>query len=236
MNNSEVIRKVLKEFRKNEMIFASKLYRKKLYNLNVSESSFYKLLERMYKAEEIEKLSKGIYYFPKKSKYGVIPISNEEIISVFTSNDEGMVVGYNLYNKLNLTTQISKKYSIYSSNTSCEVKNIGNVEIKNVNMKFKKEYVVMIEMFEVLQNFNEIQELDYSMFLKYISNFSKSYNDKIADEVIFNMKYKKATISFLNEILNFYNVKNNLNKYLSSMSKYNHLTMEEIYELARTQE
>ena len=100
MINSAIIRKELSKYRENEIIFASTLYKEKLYKQNVSESSFYKLLERMYKAKQLEKISKGIYYFPKKGKYGFVPISNEEIISFFTNNKEGMVVGYNLYNKL----------------------------------------------------------------------------------------------------------------------------------------
>ena len=80
MNYSEIVRNELDKYRKNEIIFASKLYKEKLYSKNVSETSFYKLLERMYKNKEIEKLSKGIYYFPKTTKFGVVPISEEEII------------------------------------------------------------------------------------------------------------------------------------------------------------
>ena len=135
MNYIEIVRNELDKYRKNEIIFASKLYKEKLYSKNVSETSFYKLLERMYKNKEIEKLSKGIYYFPKTTKFGVVPISDEEIISIFIKNNEGMVVGYNLYNKLNLTTQISKKITIYSSNVENEIKNIRNIEVKNVNTK-----------------------------------------------------------------------------------------------------
>ena len=114
MNYSKIIRDELNKFYKNELLFASDLYKEKLYNKNVSETSYYKLLERMYENKEIEKLSKGIYYFPKTSKYGVIPISDNEIISEFTKKNKGMVVGYYLYNKLNLTTQISKKHIIYT--------------------------------------------------------------------------------------------------------------------------
>lgn len=52
---------------------------------------------------------------PKISKYGIIPPSEKEIISAFTENETGTVVGYSLYNQLNLTTQVSKKISVMSS-------------------------------------------------------------------------------------------------------------------------
>ena len=236
MNYSEIVRNELDKYRKNEIIFASKLYKEKLYIKNVSETSFYKLLERMYKNKEIEKLSKGIYYFPKTTKFGVVPISDEEIISIFIKNNEGMVVGYNLYNKLNLTTQISKKITIYSSNVENEIKNIRNIEVKNVNTKYSKEYIKIIEMLEVLQNFYEIQDMNYNVFYNYAKEFSNQYNEKVTNEIIKKMNYKKSTISFLNNILNYFKVENNLNQYLSSLSKYKHILMEEIYELARTQE
>jgi len=236
MNYSEIVRNELNKFHKNEIIFASKLYKEKLYNKNVTETSFYKILERMYKNKEIEKLSKGIYYFPRITKFGVVPISDEEIISIFTKNNEGMIVGYNLYNKLNLTTQISKKIIIYSSNVDNDIKNIRNIEIKNVNIKYSKEYIKIIEMLEVLQNFYKIEDLNYNAFYNYVKKFSNTYNEKFTDIVLENMNYKKSTISFLKNILNYFEVENNLNQYLSSLSNYKHILMEEIYELTRTQE
>ena len=236
MNYSEIVRNELNNYHKNEIIFASKLYKEKLYNKYVTETSFYKILERMYKNKEIEKLSKGIYYFPRITKFGVVPISDEEIISIFTKNNEGMIVGYNLYNKLNLTTQISKKIIIYSSNVDNDIKNIRNIEIKNVNIKYSKEYIKIIEMLEVLQNFYEIEDLNYNAFYNYAKEFSTTYNEKFTNNVLKNINYKKSTISFLNDILNYFKIENNLNQYLSSLSKYKHILMEEIYELTRTQE
>ena len=163
MNNVEFIKSELNKYGKNEIIFASKLYKEVLFNKQVSELSFYKTLERMYKKKEIEKLSKGIYYFPKNSKYGIIPISDEEIASVFTNNNSGMIVGYKLYNKLKLTTQISKNYNIYSSNVTNTQKKIRNIEIKNIQINFSKEYIRIIEMLEVLQNYyKHLQLLSYA--------------------------------------------------------------------------
>ena len=228
MNYSKIIRNELRKFQANEIILASKFYKERLYDQNVSETSFYKLLERMYKSEQLVKLSKGIYYIPNKTKFGIVPISDEEIISLFINDNQGMVVGYSLYNKLNLTTQISKKITILSSNVSNEIKNIRNIEIKNVKMNYSKDYINIIEMLEVLQNFNDIQDINYNAFYKYAKEFSEEFNETNTDYIIENMNYKKTTISFLHNILNYFGVNNNLNKHLSSLSKYKHFVMEDI--------
>ena len=62
MNNAEFIKSELNKYGQNEIIFASKLYKEVLFNKQVSELSFYKTLERMYKKKEIEKLSYQNYY------------------------------------------------------------------------------------------------------------------------------------------------------------------------------
>ena len=70
-------------------------------------------------------------------------------------------------------------------------------------------------------------------FLEYTKQIAETFNEKAFEQVAGNKHYKKSTIAFLREILNFYNVKNNLNIYLSSLSEYKYPRMEEIYEITR---
>lgn len=233
MNYCNIIKEELNRYSENEMIFASKLYKEKLYKKKVTETSFYKVLERMCLSNELSKLSKGVYYYPKKSKFGITPISDEEIISRYIEKNNGMIIGYHLFNKLNLTTQVSKKITLYSTNVEGETKNIRNIEIKNISLKINDEYKKIIEMLEVLQSFNKIQDLNYNAFYEYARNFSKEYNEDILKKVLVEKKYKKSTISFLRNILNYFEIRNELDKYLSSLSKYNHIDMEEVYDSSR---
>ena len=83
MDSSTVIKNVLRQFQENELIFASILYKTQLSN-QITEAAFYKSLERMCKAKELVKISKGTYYLPKISKYGVVPPSEKEIVFEFT--------------------------------------------------------------------------------------------------------------------------------------------------------
>lgn len=232
MKGNPVVRDALAEFKENELIIASKLYREKLVN-QISEAAYYKTLQRMCESGELVKIAKGTYHLPKVSKYGIVPPSEKEIISAFTENETGTVIGYSLYNSLNLTTQISKSVTVMSSALDGLSKTIRNVMVRKVDIDYTEPVMNMIHCLEVLQNFDRIQDINYSVFINYVEEFSKTYTDRTFEEVISNVNYKKSTISFLQEILRYYNRDNNLNDYLSSLSEYNHPTMEEIYETAR---
>lgn len=235
MNCCNIIKRELNMYQENEIIFASKFYKERLQQISISETAFYKSLERMHKNKIIYKLGKGIYYFPKFSKFGCVPISKNEIINLYTKNNSGMIIGYDLYNKLNLSTQVSKKTTIYSSFIDNETKKILNIEIKNIKFNLTNEYIKIIEMLEVLQHFQVIEDINYRSFYNYAKNFASTYNEENVLFILNSITYKKCTISFLHTILNHFNVKNNLNFLLSTLSKYNHMNMETIYELTLTQ-
>lgn len=231
MTSTQVISQTIRQIPENELIFASKLYTQHLSS-DVTESAYYKTLERLCKAGELCKIAKGTYYRPKASKYGIVPPSQKEIVSAFTEPDKGTVVGYSLYNNLKLTTQVSKTVEVFSSALEQQTKNISNVLLQFCNLVYTPEVKGMIHMMEVLQNFGEIQDLDYAQFIKFCEQFSVNYNDEVFEQVCRQMKYQKKTISFLRNILVHYHVPNNLSRYLSSLSEYKHPTMEEIYEAA----
>lgn len=232
MKSNPVVRNALAEFKENELIIASKLYKEKLSE-QIGEAAYYKTLQRMCESGELVKIAKGTYHLPKVSKYGIVPPSEKEIIAAFTENETGTVVGYSLYNALNLTTQISKTVTVMSSALEGLTKSIRNVVVYQMPLKFSKEITSMIQGLEVLQNFNTIQDINYAVFLKYTEELASSFSTKAFEKIILTKSYKKSTISFLHEILNHYHVQNNLNEYLSTLSEYKHPKMEELYEATR---
>ena len=232
MNCYDYIKEVLQGYNANELIFASEMFSEKLHGI-VTEMAFYKTLERMEKSGELIKISKGIYHLPLVSKYGIVPISTAEIVSTFTSNNNGTVVGYSLYNSLNLTTQVPKTINVISSSLENQTKNIKNVFIKRVSIYFSNEIKKMIHALEVLQDFYNIEDINYPAFISFVKEIAEEYDEKTFEDVIRTINYKKSTISFLQEILNYFDKENNLHKYLSDLSIYKHPTMEEIYEIAQ---
>lgn len=231
MTNAQIITRTMEQFPENELIFASKLYTEQLSEA-VSEETYYQTLSRMCKAGSLCRIAKGTYYRPKTSKYGIVPPSQKEIVAAFTEPDKGTVVGYSLYNSLKLTTQVAKTVEVLSSRMEQQTKTISNVFLQFCDLVYTPEVKRTLHVLEVLQNFGEIQDLNYRQFLSFCEQFAHEYDASALEQVIQKMRYQKKTISFLRNILNHYGVENNLNKYLSALSEYKHPTMEEIYEAA----
>jgi len=232
MRSNLAVKNAIESYKENELILASKLYRDELSD-QISEAAYYKALERMCKAGELVKIAKGTYHLPKMSKYGIVPPSEEEIISAFTENETGTVIGYSLYNALNLTTQISKTVNVLSSALESFTKSIRNVIVHQTHLVFSEGIKNMVQGLEVLQNFRTIQDINYSAFIQFAEQLASVYDNESFSKVISVKSYKKSTISFLQEILNYYGVQNNLSMYLSTLSEYKHPKMEELYEAAR---
>ena len=231
LTSTQIITSRIEQIPENELIFASKLYTQMLCG-EVTESAYYQTLGRLCKAGKLCKIAKGTYYRPKASKYGVVPPSQKEIVAAFTEQEKGTVVGYSLYNSLKLTTQVAKTVEVFSSALEQQTKNISNVLLQFCNLIYTPEVIGMIHMMEVLQNFEEIQDLNYTQFIKFCEQFAETYSDEVFTQVCQQMRYQKKTISFLRNILMHYHVPNNLGRYLSSLSEYKHPTMEAIYEAA----
>lgn len=232
MKGSTIVRNALQEFKENELIIASNLYREKLSE-EITEAAYYKTLQRLCEAGELVKIAKGTYHLPKVGKYGIIPPSEKEIVSAFTQNETGTTIGYSLYNELNLTTQVSKTITVMSSALEGFTKSIRNIVVHQVPLQFSEEVKNMVHGLEVLQNFNSIQDINYSAFFQFTEDLAETFNSDVFHKVIETKNYKKATISFMREILEYYEVENNLDEYLSALSEYKHPKMEELYETAR---
>ena len=214
----------------NQLLEASALYQKSFGS--VPEMSYYKTLERMSKQGKLVHLTKGLYYRPKKSRFGLIPISENEIVSHYTKNGKGIVIGYRLYNQKGLTTQISKRIEVLSSALSEQKKNINNVCVMNSNIALTQETIPVIETMEILQNYKSIEDVSKSALAAYMKTFISGYSDAAAIFVLKNRKYKKSTIAFLESFLKFFGVENTLNQFLSALSTYTIPGIEEFYESA----
>jgi len=199
-----------------EIIFISKLYSEKFSMY--SEGAFFKIMERMVKEGKLVRLSKGIY-FKNTENYAY----NENLILNYyfgENNDDGMYIGYHLYNKYGISDVIKDYYELYSAIVDQDKKNIGNIAIYKVPMELNYDNTRIIEAFEILQNYQNIENLNKEKFSKYARQFALGYHDDSAVRVLDKMKYKKSSIAFMKSILSMYNVDNSLDKYLNCASKY----------------
>lgn len=228
---AEYIKTVIGQEPENKLLEASVLYQRSFGT--IPEMTYYKTLERMSRQGSLVHLAKGLYYRPKKSRFGAIPISEKEIVGHYTSDGKGIVIGYRLYNQKELTTQISKRVEILSSAISEQKKNINNVCVTYSGVALTQDTIPVIETLEILQNYKSIEDISKSALAAYMREFALGYSDTAAVFVLKNRKYKKSTIAFLESFLNYFGVENTLCQFLSALSSYAIPEMEEFYEPAQ---
>ena len=230
---SKEIEKIIETYTPNKLIVARELYILKLSH--IPELTFYKTLERLTKKNKIIRVSKGLYCIPKSSRFGEVGINQKETINYFTgeNNTTGMMIGYLLYNKYGLTTQISKTSELYSNVITEERKVIHFVRIYKMNMELSPAKVNLIELLEILENYNKIEDLNEEKLKKFISHAITKYESEVTEEVLGKMKYKKSTIALLSKLLDYYGIQNSLKTHFSTISTFKMPIMEEIYEFAR---
>lgn len=221
------IETIIEQEPENKLLEASAVYSQSFST--IPEMTYYKTLERMCKKGFLVHLTKGLYYRPKNTRFGTVPISEKDIVDHYIKDNQGIVVGYRLYNQKGLTTQISKCVEILSSAVPGKKKNIHNVYVMNINISLTPETITIIETLEILQNYKSIEDINNSALAAYMKEFARQYSDEDAVYVLKNRKYKKSTIAFLESFLNHFQVKNSLNQFLSSLSSYNIPDMKEFY-------
>ena len=150
MNSRELIEMYLCNITEGTLFEASHVY--DLLADDMTEVAFYKNLERFCQKGLLVHLARGLYYKPKKSRFGNVPIGEQDIIYHYIKNHSGLVVGYRLYNKKGLTTQISKQTEVFSNCVSGQRKTVRNVLIKNISCDLNMEREAVIETLEILQN------------------------------------------------------------------------------------
>lgn len=232
MKTRERVETIMNDYPENALIFASRVYQEQLSN-EINEAAYYQMLSRMCKDGTITRVAKGIYCRPKVTKFGTVPPSERELVSAFTENDQGVVIGYSLYNSLKLTTQVPKHIFVYSSLPEEGRRQIGNVVLQRCNVRFSPEVCSTVRMLDVLQHYDEIQELEQHQFLRLCSRFAEQYDDSTTDYVLTNIRYPKRTIAFLREVLDYHGKKHTLDRKLSALSDYKFPRLEALHESAR---
>jgi len=77
-----------------------------------------KALSRLAKSNRIQRIEKGVYFIPKKSKFGTLSPSEKELIKSLTSKKNDNYVyetGLGAYNKLGLTSQVPNTITLAST-------------------------------------------------------------------------------------------------------------------------
>ena len=134
-----------------------------------SKYSTFKVLERMVKKGELKRAEKGLYYIPKKSIFGELPLTIKDFIQKYLYLGDkriGYITGVNLFNRYGLTTQLSNSIGI-ATNTRKNPREFDGIKIKFIQNKalITEENIKYLEILDILKNLKNIPD----------SNIEESY-------------------------------------------------------------
>jgi len=227
VNSTGIVRALLLSKPENSVIDAADLYHE--LGMPVPESAYYQILDGMTKSGELVRLCDGIYYRPRESRFGRVPISEKQIVSYYTAENKGLLVGYRMYVGLGITTQISRNAEVLSVRIKEPQKKVGNVSVSKIDLSLNPSVQSTIEALEILQHFSTIQDLNVGAFTGYFAKFAEEYNPDAVDYVLARRKYEKSTIAFMKAFMDVLHIPNRLDRYISNVSEYDIPDVREIY-------
>lgn len=218
-STTQLIKKTVLARPANKVFYASSFYH--IHFPHLSEINYYKVIERMIKQRQLFKLGKGIFVIPSKRSL-MQPQSETFKLKLLLNRKSYLEVGYGLFNRLGLSTQISKNRYFYVNKLSKPVQKVNHFYFIRKNISFQNNNIKeAIELLEVLQNYQKTQDLTMTALQHYLQKSLKAFNIESFQYVLTHIKYKKSTIALLNRLLETYaGLKNPLGSHLSQVSKY----------------
>lgn len=181
-----------------------------------------KELSRLEGMHELTRLTKGVYAkaeiskITKKNK----PVSEADIIRYYTKENNGFTIGYDLYNRKNVSTQVSKKKTVFSSVLKKETRNIKSITVKKVSIDLTPKKREFIEVLEIIENSNRIQDFNETGFYNFMKEFVETYDRNTMTDILNSLNYKKQTIYNLHKIISAFGKESGLENHLNATSHY----------------
>jgi len=188
-----------------------------------------KAVERLIKDGYIKRVSTGIFYIPKKSIFGELKPSDEELIKPYLFNKNGeriaYITGTSFYNSIGLTTQIPRVIKIASRDKRIYIstKNVKATPVKSYVDVTDSNYN-LLQILDALKDFKSIQDLNIdSAILVLKSVISKLSFEKKQNIIQFATYYPPRVIAFLGALMEDIDININTNllkKNLNPLTKY----------------
>jgi hypothetical protein len=157
-------------------------------------------LDILTKDGTLQKLSQGVYYFPKESAFGKTPPREEDLVRTFLKDDRFLLTSPNAYNSLGVgATQLYNKRVVYNHKRHGEFK-LGNRKFDfQIKHHFPEKLTEEFLLVDMVNNLDKIAE-DQDSLLKNIVSKAFSMNRKKLQQSLVaygNAKAKKMLSSIL---------------------------------------
>ena len=181
-----------------------------------------KTLERLQKQGLIKKMSKGIFYKPRKTVFGDLqPSDNEQLKFYLFKNGKRIayITGESLYNQMNLTTQMAFRLKI-ASNKRINIDR-GALKAKSVKsyVQVKESNYQLLGFLDALKDIKRIPDCSVTKAVKILSNKLKKFDMKEVEELIkYALLYPPRVRALLGAMLENSDAKINVTKLKESLN------------------
>lgn len=165
-----------------------------------------KALNRMVKAGKIAKLSKGKYYKPEDTPFGILQPNQAQVVKDLLEEDGktlGYLTGYSIYNKLGFTTQVSNIIQIGKNQIRPNFKReryfISFIRQKNT---ITKENIPLLQILDSIRYIKKIPDATIEASCKRLLSIIKNLSEKDKGTMVrLALKYPPVTKALLGALL-----------------------------------
>ncbi|MCF0061330.1 DUF6088 family protein [Dyadobacter chenwenxiniae] len=165
-----------------------------------------KVLERLQKKGLIRKLSKGIFYKPKKTIFGEKKPGEEQILKPYLYRDSqriAYITGTYLYNQMGLTTQVPAIIQIASRDRRIFI-NRGTIQATAVKsyVDVSEDNYRLLGLLDALKDMKDIADLDLQAAIEIVTNQIRQLTKGELTEIVgYALKYPPRVRALLGAIL-----------------------------------
>ncbi|HEC44920.1 MAG TPA: hypothetical protein ENI20_19075 [Bacteroides sp.] len=165
-----------------------------------------KTLSRFVATGKIVRLSKGQFYKPEKTKFGVLrPVEYQIVKDLLEEENKiiGYLTGVSVFNKLGLTTQVSNTIQI-GTNIERKPKKRGKYSIRFVRQKntISKDNIYILQILDSLRFIKRIPDADITESCKRILVIINDFTEtEILSIAKYALKYNPGTRALTGAIL-----------------------------------
>ncbi len=180
-------------------------------------------LNRLAAAGKIIKLSKGKFYKPEQTPFGLLQPNQKQIVKDLLEKDGkpvGYITGLGIYNQMGFTTQVSNTIQIGRNQVRPGLKRgvyrISFIKQQNI---ITKENIPLLQLLDVVRFIKKIPDAGIETSCKRLKVLLAELSENSQQSLIrLSMKYNPATRALLGAMLENMNVNVNLNELKNSLN------------------
>lgn len=165
-----------------------------------------KSIQRFVEKGTLQRASKGVFYKPKQSIFGVLEPSDDELLKPYLFKNGrryAYITGMRLYNVMGLTTQFAFTIVI-ATPSRLKVQKVGNTKIRTVKTyaEVTDENYIYLGFLDSLKDFNDILDRNISMAVNVLTSKLRSFSkEQIQELITYALKYPPRVRAFLGALL-----------------------------------